>query len=170
MSSPLAKTLKAIKMQILKWPHVLTKRQWHAALGMRSCGRHGSELLRSPFRREPDMRTEMSGRCLIHCRVHSEDINPRGCPGQRLSTAGALQPGHSCPVWASDLCSLTYGLRLSQSCSTVWDSSYAGSLSFLSLFTAVRPASRSEPPSNYFCYFSPLSFTGVSSSVLACAS
>lgn len=48
-----------------------------------------------------------------------------------------------------------------QSCSTVWDSSYSGSLSFLSLFTAVRPASPSEPLSNYF---SPLSFTGVSSS------
>lgn len=79
---------------------------------MRSCGRHGSEPLRPPFRREPDMRTETSGQCLIHCRVHTEGIIPLGCPGQWLSTAGALQPGHSCPVWANDLCSLTYGLRL----------------------------------------------------------
>ena len=71
---------------------------------------------------------------------------------------------------ASDLCSLTYGLRFSQSCPTVWDASYSVSLSFLSLFTGVRPASRSEPLSSYFCYFSPLSFTGVSSSILACAS
>lgn len=113
---------------------------------------------------------------LVHSSVHTKGMLSLGYLSQWLSIARVLQPGHSCPMWdSSSRWSLLWGspwtqLRLFQSCPRAWNSSYLVSLPFLSPFTGVRTASQSEPLSNCSCYFSPLSFTGGSNSIVVSAS